>query len=191
MFTNSRKTTKSVLLLKKLWKAAQSRLLETTAPTASHQKQNFKKAAIPLQDRRFFVARSFDLSYPLGQMKRRYRPKRSNRDRALAQLRGYWEPQDVSQFEQGINSAVTKTLKQLGLDNRFNEEQVFEAWNEMVDKFVAENARPVSMKRNVLFIQVLHSTVFYELERMRGQILAKMQERFGKENIRDVQFRLG
>jgi predicted nucleic acid-binding Zn ribbon protein len=61
----------------------------------------------------------------------------------------------------------------------------------MVDKFVAENARPVSMKRNVLFIQVLHSTVFYELERMRGQILAKMQERFGKENIRDVQFRLG
>jgi hypothetical protein len=42
-----------VLLLKKLWKAAQSRLLETMAPMASHQKQNFDKAAIPEQDRRF------------------------------------------------------------------------------------------------------------------------------------------
>lgn len=124
-------------------------------------------------------------------MERRYRPRRSNRDRALAQLRGYWEPQDVSQYEQGIESAVTKTLKKLGLENRFNEEQVFEAWNEMVDSFVAENARPISMKRQVLFIQVLHSTVYYELERMRGQILNKMQNRFGKENIRDVQFRLG
>lgn len=124
-------------------------------------------------------------------MKRRYRPRRSNRDRALAQLRGYWEPQDVSHYEQDIESAVTKTLKKLGLENRFNEEQVFEAWNQMVAPFVAENARPVSMNRKTLFIQVLHSTVFYELERMRGQILAKMQERFGKENIRDVQFRLG
>lgn len=124
-------------------------------------------------------------------MERRYRPRRSNRDRALAQLRGYWEPQDVSQYEQGIESAVTKTLKKLGLENRFNEEQVFEAWNEMVDSFVAENARPISMNRKILFIQVLHSTVYYELERMRGQILNKMQNRFGKENIRDVQFRLG
>ena len=121
----------------------------------------------------------------------RSRPRRSTRDRALAQLRGYWEPQDVSKFEQDITTAVDKTMKGLGLKNRFNEEQVFDAWNELVDDFVAQNARPVTLQRKVLHIQVLHSTVHYELERMRGKILQKMQDRFGEEHIRDVRFRLG
>ena len=121
----------------------------------------------------------------------RSRPRRSNRERALAQLRGYWEPQDVSQFEQDIEEAVEKTMKGLGLENRFHEDQVFDAWNSLVTPFVAQNARPVSMNRKVLYIQVLHSTVHYELERMRGEILRKMQEQFGSENIRDVRFQLG
>jgi predicted nucleic acid-binding Zn ribbon protein len=121
----------------------------------------------------------------------RSRPRRSTRERALAQLRGYWEPQDVSQFEQDIEEAVEKTMKGLGLESRFHEDQIFDAWNSLVTPFVAQNARPVSMNRKVLYIQVLHSTVHYELERMRGEILRKMQEQFGSENIRDVRFQLG
>ncbi|MDF1851853.1 MAG: DUF721 domain-containing protein [Verrucomicrobiales bacterium] len=121
----------------------------------------------------------------------RSRPKRSMRERALAQLRGYWEPQDVSKFEQNMGSAVEKTMKGLGLESRFNEDQVFDAWNDLVDNFVANNARPIALQRKVLIIQVLHSTVFYELERMKGQILKRMQDRFGETHIRDVRFRLG
>jgi len=121
----------------------------------------------------------------------RARPKRSMKERALAQLRGYWEPQDVSKFERDMPTAVESTLKGLGLEDRFNEEQVFDAWNDLVDSFVATHSRPVSMQRKVLYIQVLHSTVYYELERMRGRILQTMQDRFGETNIRDVRFRLG
>lgn len=82
-------------------------------------------------------------------------------------------------------------MKGLGLEDRFNEEQVFEAWSTLVNPFVAEHARPISLDRKVLIIQVLHSTIHYELERMKGQILAKMQAEFGEKNIRDVKFRLG
>ncbi|MDF1826060.1 MAG: DUF721 domain-containing protein [Verrucomicrobiales bacterium] len=123
--------------------------------------------------------------------KKLYRPKRTRRDRALAQLRGYWEPQDVSEFEHTAGEAVSKAMGDLGLNSRFNEEQVFEAWNELVSDFVATNSRPVALQRKVLSIQVLHSTVHYELERMKGQILQKMQDQFGAENIREVRFRLG
>ncbi|MDF2378402.1 MAG: DUF721 domain-containing protein [Verrucomicrobiales bacterium] len=123
--------------------------------------------------------------------KRRYRPKRSSRDRALAQLRGYWEPQDVSEFEHTAESAVTKAMSELGLNSRFNEEQVFDAWNVMVSTFIASHSRPIALQKKVLSIQVLHSTVFYELERMKGQILQKMQDQFGAEHIRDLKFRLG
>lgn len=121
----------------------------------------------------------------------RYRPRRSLKDRAIAEWRGYWEPQDTSKHEAAIDAVVGKTLKGLGLNDRFNEELVFEAWNEMVDNFVASNARPVSLERRVLSIQVLHSTVHYELERMKGLLLKKMQERFGADKIREIRFRLG
>ena len=121
----------------------------------------------------------------------RYRPRRTVKERVLAEWRGYWEPQDVSKYEQEIDSVVMKAMKGLGLKDRFNEEQVFEAWNELVDSFVAQNARPLALERKVLSIQVLHSTVHYELERMKGSLLQRMQERFGAENIREIRFRLG
>lgn len=121
----------------------------------------------------------------------RYRPRRPLKDRVLAEWRGYWEPQDVSKYESTLSDAVGKTMKGLGLNDRFNEEMVFDAWNEMVDGFIAANARPISLERRVLAIQVLHSTVHYELERMKGDLLRRMQERFGPEKIREIRFRLG
>ena len=123
--------------------------------------------------------------------KKRYRPKRTDRDRALAQLRGYWEPQDVSSYERDMPNVVQKAPKQLGLEDRFDEARVLESWQELVGEFVARNSRPVSVTRKTLFVQVLHSTVHYELERMKGQILQRIQDEFGKENIRDIRFRLG
>lgn len=121
----------------------------------------------------------------------RYRPRRPLKDRVLAEWRGYWEPQDVSKYESTLSDAVGKTMKGLGLNDRFNEEMVFDAWNEMVDGFIAANARPISLERRVLAIQVLHSTVHYELERMKGDLLRRMQERFGPDKIREIRFRLG
>lgn len=121
----------------------------------------------------------------------RRRPRRTTRERALAQLRGYWEPQDVSKYTRDSETVVEDTLKGLGLEGRFNEEQVFDAWNTMVSNFIAQNARPVGLHRGILNIQVLHSTVHYELERMKGQLLAKMQDRFGRNNVKEIRFRLG
>jgi predicted nucleic acid-binding Zn ribbon protein len=121
----------------------------------------------------------------------RHRPRRPLKERVLAEWRGYWEPQDLSKYEETLGTVVGKTMKGLGLNDRFNEEMVFDAWNEMVDGFIAANARPVSLERRVLAIQVLHSTVHYELERMKGQILRRMQERFGADKIREIRFRLG
>lgn len=121
----------------------------------------------------------------------RYRPRRPVKDRVVAEWRGYWEPQDVADYAHSVEDVVSKTMKGLGLNDRFDEDQVFEAWAELVDGFVAQNARPVELRKKVLQIQVLHSTIHYELERMKGTILKKMQDRFGKDKIREIRFRLG
>ncbi|MEM7697128.1 MAG: DUF721 domain-containing protein [Verrucomicrobiota bacterium] len=114
-----------------------------------------------------------------------------NRERVLAEWRGYWEPEDDAKWTREASAVVSSAMKDLGLKQRFDEEQIFEAWVQLVDPFTAQHSRPVSLERKVLFIQVLHSTVFYELERMKGAILAKMQEQFGVAHIREVRFRLG
>ena len=123
--------------------------------------------------------------------RRRNRRKPSSRDVGLAQLRGYWEPEDLNKYSHAAPALVESALKGMGLEQRFNEEQVFEAWGTLVNEFVAEHARPVALEKKVLYIQVLHSSIHYELERMKGPILAKMQKEFGTENIRSISFRLG
>ena len=123
--------------------------------------------------------------------KRRYRRATTAKDIGLAQLRGYWEEEDLSKYNHDATTVVQAAMKGMGLEQRFNEEQVFEAWSTLVNPFIAEHAKPISLERKILFIQVLHSTIHYELERMKGSILAKMQKEFGSENIRDVKFRLG
>lgn len=123
--------------------------------------------------------------------RRKHRRPPDSKEIGLAQLRGYWEPEDLSKYSHDAVTVVEAAMKSMGLEQRFNEEQVFEAWSTLVNPFIAEHARPVSLDRKVLYIQVLHSTIHYELERMKGQILAKMQAEFGSENIRDVKFRLG
>jgi hypothetical protein len=122
----------------------------------------------------------------------RYRKYRGVKDRALSEFRGYREPDDTTAFaHDDINEVIGKTLKKLGLKNRFDEDQVRVAWEEVVGDFVSKNSQPMGVNRKVLLIQVLQPAVHYTLERMKGQILQKMQARFGKENIRDVRFRIG
>lgn len=122
----------------------------------------------------------------------RYRKYRGASQRALAEFRGYREPDDTSGFEHGdLGKVVGSTLKKLGLKNRFDEDQVKTAWEEIVGDFVARNSQPIGVNRKVLLVQVLQPAVHYTLERMKGQILQKMQARFGTEHIREVRFRIG
>jgi predicted nucleic acid-binding Zn ribbon protein len=121
----------------------------------------------------------------------RTRKKPSAKDTIIAEFRGYWETEDLSEYTQAMSNVMAGALKGMGLADRFNEEQVFAAWSTLVSPEMAALARPTALERNVLFIQVLHSPVFWELERMKGQILAKMQAEFGAQHIREVRFRLG
>jgi Dna[CI] antecedent, DciA len=124
-------------------------------------------------------------------MAERKRPAPSLRERSLAAWRRYEELPDLDCYQHDMADAVARTMKSLGLNDRFHEDQIFSAWGEVVGDFIAANARPIGLERSVLTIQVLNSSVHYEMERMKSTILAKMQDRFGKKHLREVRFRLG
>ncbi|NOY00789.1 MAG: DUF721 domain-containing protein [Verrucomicrobia bacterium] len=122
----------------------------------------------------------------------RNRRVRSKKDSLLAAWRGIWEPEDLSNFSRPVGDVMASTLKDLGLDRRCDQEAMVAAWAEVVGDNIANNAQPLEVRRKVLIVQVLQPSIHYVLaQQMKGAILAKMQERFGSDNIVDIDFRIG
>ena len=91
-----------------------------------------------------------------------------------------------------VGTTLTRVLKKLGLPDRLQEDQVLEAWTELVGPFISKHASPLKLAQGVLHVRVLQSTVHYELDRVwKPQILQKFRARFGQRTIREIRFKLG
>tara|TARA_R110002096_G_scaffold122929_8_gene266144 strand:+ start:10369 stop:10761 length:393 start_codon:yes stop_codon:yes gene_type:complete len=87
---------------------------------------------------------------------------------------------------------LEKVLSKLGIQERLLEDQMIEAWGEVVGPAVAHNTRPVQIKRGELVVAVTQPALKYDLERFhRGEILRRLQEQFGTATIRSLRFRVG
>ncbi len=90
------------------------------------------------------------------------------------------------------NTDLEKVLSKLGIQERLLEDQLIAAWEEIVGPAVAHNSRPVQIRRGELIVAVTQPALKYDLERFhRGEILRRMQERFGSGAIRGLRFRVG
>ena len=79
-----------------------------------------------------------------------------------------------------------------GLKDRFREEEVLSAWQEVVGEFLARHSIPHRLKDGVLDVRVLQPTLCFEFERnLKPEILAKLKARFGARVVREIKFRVG
>lgn len=87
---------------------------------------------------------------------------------------------------------VGQVLKGFGLDEKFAENEVRNAWKGIVGDFIAQHTRPHSLIGRVLEVRVLQPSILYTLEReMKPRILSKLQAEFGRKAIKEVKFRIG
>lgn len=117
----------------------------------------------------------------------------SRRHRMLRmELRGIYEPADLRGFERDVSDVVRKVMDRAGLGERLAEETVSREWEGMVGAFLAGQSRPVGLRSGVLQVAVLQSSVRYDLERNhKRDILRRLQERFGRQVVKDVRFMPG
>lgn len=109
----------------------------------------------------------------------------------LEEWRGLPEVVEKKDSCSPVGDLLQKLMPKLGLSEMVAEEQVREAWSDLVGDFLSRHAVPCGLSGGVLSIQVLQPSVRYELERhWKPKILAKLQERFGKKAIREIKFRL-
>ena len=115
----------------------------------------------------------------------------SFRKKILSDWRGLNEPVERPDKCASVGALLQKILPKLGLNERLGEQQVMEAWQEIVGDFLARHSLPVALSGGVLTVQVLQPSVRYELDRnWKTDILARLQTRFGPRTVREIRFRL-
>lgn len=110
----------------------------------------------------------------------------------LTELRGIYQAPDLSGFERKIGDLVGKIMTRAGLGERLAEESVTREWGDIVGPFLASQSRPVALRAAVLQVAVLQSAVRYDLERnLKRDILRRLQDRFGRQAVKDIRFTPG
>ena len=90
------------------------------------------------------------------------------------------------------NKLVPLVMKQLGLEQRLQQSQVFYLWPNIVGSDIARHAQPVSLRNGLLVVAVDHSTWLDQLRRYcKAEILQKVHECIGKKAVREICFRIG
>ena len=90
------------------------------------------------------------------------------------------------------NQLVPLVMKQLGLEERLQQSQVFYLWPTIVGSDIARHAQPVSLRNGLLVVACDHPMWLQEITRYsKPLILQKVQERLGKKVVRDISFRIG
>ncbi|NNC90511.1 MAG: DUF721 domain-containing protein [Akkermansiaceae bacterium] len=128
-------------------------------------------------------------------MKRRPRPRRSDRDsvraRVLAEWRGAGEPLDLNRNMVTAAEVLEGILEKLSLQEGIDEGSLREAWGEVAGEFIAKQTEPVSLRDGVLNLKVLQPAMRFHLEQSRGEMLQRLQRHLGKDKIREVRLTIG
>jgi predicted nucleic acid-binding Zn ribbon protein len=114
------------------------------------------------------------------------------RAKVLSEWRGYRERAAPADRTQVVGETLEKVMRQLGLAERLTEGQILAAWKDIVGEWFALHTCPDRIRDGVLYVRVVQSTVFYELDRnWKPKIIQKLKARFGPNRVRDVRFRIG
>jgi predicted nucleic acid-binding Zn ribbon protein len=110
----------------------------------------------------------------------------------IADWRGLPEPKRRPDQCQTAGELLPKLMQRLGLKERLHENEVLQAWGEIVGDFIAAHSAPVSLREGILHVRVLQPALHYQFEQIsKAEILRKLKQRFGSKTIRDVRFRVG
>lgn len=90
-----------------------------------------------------------------------------------------------------IDEVMVQVLKTWKLDERCREEDLATAWLELVGNFIGQYTAPDALNRGVLVVRVLQPALHHSLMMEKPRLLKRLQERFGKKELRDIRFRHG
>jgi predicted nucleic acid-binding Zn ribbon protein len=69
--------------------------------------------------------------------------------------------------------------------------QVWQVWDHIVGDVIAQNAKPAAFKGRILLVHVASSTWIHQLQFLKKEMMAKLNNALGKTLIEDLKFKIG
>lgn len=90
-----------------------------------------------------------------------------------------------------VGEIIPNVIKSIGLKKKYEQIQIMDDWNEIVGYRISEKARPIEVRRGVLRVGVESSAWMNELQLIKPELMGKIENRFGRNKIKDIRFCLG
>lgn len=86
----------------------------------------------------------------------------------------------------GIDELVWKVLRQMGLEQRFKEQEVCDVWQEVVGPAFASRTRKVSMADGRLFVVFDSAVVRNEILLVKEGLMRALNDRVGSGVVKEI-----
>jgi len=97
----------------------------------------------------------------------------------------------TTRIPQRVGSILEKTLKNMSLDRKLKEHEVWNVWNSVVGEHVSSHAQPDFMRNKILFVRVSSSPWMQQLCYMSKGIVEALNKRLGAPIVEEIRFKLG
>ena len=90
-----------------------------------------------------------------------------------------------------IGQILDSLFRKLGYDKKLLEQKAMFLWNEVVGRHVAEHAQPTQIDNGRMSVVVSDAIWLTELNLLRMQYIAKINEELGAKIVKEIDFRIG
>ncbi len=90
-----------------------------------------------------------------------------------------------------IGDIIDKAIKNYRIESDEELSHIWSLWNGLVGEAIAKNAQPAAFKGKLLLVHVTSSTWMHQLQFMKEEIKAKVNNALGKNLIEEIKFKIG
>ncbi len=90
--------------------------------------------------------------------------------------------------EAPLGDIIEKLMRAYGLENKMKEYDVIAAWPELMGPAVANRTREIRIQNGILYLTIDSAVMRDELQHGKQIIIHRVNEKAGKELIRDIWF---
>lgn len=90
-----------------------------------------------------------------------------------------------------LEGLLKNIISDLGSGGKLSNDDISEAWKSVVGRRAFEHARPVSIRKSVIIVNVDASSWLYELTTKKKEILKDLSKRLKNKKVVDIRFRIG
>ena len=90
-----------------------------------------------------------------------------------------------------IGRVIEKTIRTYRKESDMELTQIWDHWDRIVGKVVAENAQPAAFKGKILVVNVVSSTWVHQLQFVREEMISDINKSLGQELVKEIKFKIG